>query len=1336
MTSPHAHREPGRRRPSTARALGATGLSVALTLALGVPASFSAANAQTAPQVEGGTSSSEAVSPASRISPGLQKAEGTVAVYVQFKGKGAYEQTQPAAVLSRRQAPENRQAQVQAIAAQVQSQANAVTAVSGAKLMYTTHNAMRGAAIVGDAEQIRALAKRPDVERISPIIAKERMNSGSAIDTKTLATWTRENTGYTGKGVKIAVVDSGVDYTHADFGGPGTVDAYLKAKAMTELPSADSGLIDRAKFIGGVDLVGDDYNASVAEKSTPQPDNNPLDCRPDGFGSGGHGTHVAGSAAGYGVNPDGTTFRGDYTKLTEDQLKNLSIGPGTAPEAQILAIRVFGCYGNSQMVMKALDTVMDPNGDGDFSDRADVVNLSLGGEFAPGDDPESYMIDTMARQGVFTVAAAGNANNYNGVGDTYSDSGSPANAASALSVANAYGSTQPIDRARVTTKTGLEWLQGDYSVNFDYSKATADQLRGEVVAAPKRNRYACEAFTADEAKSLKGKWVYFDWDQDDLTFPCGSKTRFDNVQAAGGVGVVMAGHDERYSIGIGGNTTIPGLRLTASSTKDLEKALAAGPVTVELNQDYKASGRGPHSHAFDLNTSSARGQHGSEGFIKPDLAAPGTEIVSAAVGTGAKGVSFTGTSMATPHVAGIAALVMQAHQDYSPQMVKAALMNGASTTIKNDKGNAYAVDRVGTGMVNARAAVDAKVLAYDAKSPERVSTAFGVLEYTPDAGVQTVQRDIVLDNTDSQAHTYTLSYEASTTIPGVEYSYPQQVSVGAGERKNVTVTVRIDPAQLEKTMDPAMSADQVAQDWTNGQTLIAGKRQYIASASGRLIFSENGREAIRQSIHVAPKPVSKMRVDASRIDYKGVADKESTVTLRGTTLNQGGYRSLLGAFELGETSPRIPTGQLKLPSNQSVDLQYVGAASDAPALKAAGKNPNDGSLFFGISTWSNWDSMHWGRQVQVQIDTTGDSKADYTLEVTREKGLDYPLVKAWSISGNASTLVARYPLNSAWGDTDTNIMDTNTMILGVPLKDLGLTAEKAQTIKYTVQTDTWQNEGNPYVDTTGVIEFSPFKPGLWFTGEGSDVPGLFVDRDGGQLTVHRRNNNTDRQALFLHLHNGTGDLSGRKTANGMASGDRAQVVDVPRTIHDARFKDVPKDNQFYREITWIAARQIDRGYPDGTFRPLQNMDRATMAAYFYRMSGSPQYTAPSSPSFSDVPLNHPYYKEIEWMKAQGITTGWPDGTYRPDASVNRDAMAAFFYRYAGSPAYEAPAQARFTDVPADKQFYREISWLAEQGVTTGWPDGSFRPTEPVHRDAMAAFVYRYGTGVLKESPEA
>ena len=74
-----------------------------------------------------------------------------------------------------------------------------------------------------------------------------------------------------------------------------------------------------------------------------------------------------------------------------------------------------------------------------------------------------------------------------------------------------------------------------------------------------------------------------------------------------------------------------------------------------------------------------------------------------------------------------------------------------------------------------------------------------------------------------------------------------------------------------------------------------------------------------------------------------------------------------------------------------------------------------------------------------------------------------------------------------------------------------------------------------------------------------------------------------------------------------------------------------------------------------------------MAAFFYRMAGSPQFTAPSTLSFKDVPRDHPFYKEIEWMRARGITTGWSDGTFRPNDAVNRDAMAAFFYRYAGSP---------------------------------------------------------------------
>ena len=94
------------------------------------------------------------------------------------------------------------------------------------------------------------------------------------------------------------------------------------------------------------------------------------------------------------------------------------------------------------------------------------------------------------------------------------------------------------------------------------------------------------------------------------------------------------------------------------------------------------------------------------------------------------------------------------------------------------------------------------------------------------------------------------------------------------------------------------------------------------------------------------------------------------------------------------------------------------------------------------------------------------------------------------------------------------------------------------------------------------------------------------------------------------------------------------------------------------------------------------------------------------------------------MAARGITTGYGDGTFRPAASVNRDAMAAFFYRNAGSPQFAAPARAPFADVPADSQFYKEIAWMSSAKLSTGWADGNYRPYDEVSREATAAFFYR------------
>jgi hypothetical protein len=187
------------------------------------------------------------------------------------------------------------------------------------------------------------------------------------------------------------------------------------------------------------------------------------------------------------------------------------------------------------------------------------------------------------------------------------------------------------------------------------------------------------------------------------------------------------------------------------------------------------------------------------------------------------------------------------------------------------------------------------------------------------------------------------------------------------------------------------------------------------------------------------------------------------------------------------------------------------------------------------------------------------------------------------------------------------------------------------------------------------------------------------------------------------------------------------------------FSDVPPSTQFSAEIGWMASTGISTGWIEAngtrTYRPLTPVNRDAMAAFMYRLAGKPAFTAPAVPPFADVPVGTQFYKEITWLAAQGISTGWdePNGTktYRPLDSVNRDAMAAFMYRLAKKPAFTPPADSPFADVPAANQFYKEITWLADQGISTGWtgPNGTktYRPLSPVNRDAMAAFMYRFDT---------
>ena len=187
------------------------------------------------------------------------------------------------------------------------------------------------------------------------------------------------------------------------------------------------------------------------------------------------------------------------------------------------------------------------------------------------------------------------------------------------------------------------------------------------------------------------------------------------------------------------------------------------------------------------------------------------------------------------------------------------------------------------------------------------------------------------------------------------------------------------------------------------------------------------------------------------------------------------------------------------------------------------------------------------------------------------------------------------------------------------------------------------------------------------------------------------------------------------------------------------FSDLTGGQQFLAEMNWMHKQGISTGWAEKngtrTYRPLQSVSREAMAAFMYRLKGSPKFTAPAKSPFTDVSVSNPYYKEISWLASQKISTGWVQKNktkvFRPQAPVDRDAMAAFLYRLSGSPKYTPAKKSPFVDVAVSHQFYKEISWLSAKGISTGWPaaqgKAAYKPTQTVARDAMAAFMKRWAS---------
>jgi len=979
--------------------------------------------------------------------------------------------------------------------------AGARTAAAQPQRLATVTNLVSGALVLGDAAQLRALADDDDVRSVRLVAERTLDNAAQVEFTRALATW--QDTGVLGTDVTVGIIDTGIDYTHADFGGPGTVEAYEAAYGEDGTGPVPAGSFDPAKFLGGHDFAGVDYDASGdGDQLVPVPDENPIDVH-------GHGTHVAGTAAGYGITPDGEAFDGDYSALPS--VLDWPVGPGTAPRAGLYALKVFGdVAGSTSLTTLALDWAADPDGDGAFDDRLDVLNLSLGAAGAPADDPESQQVSELTALGTTVVLSAGNEGDVEDIG------GSPGNGFAGLTVAWSVGKDLAFDGLEVTEASD-PGLVGPYAGQNSVAYSGADVTAP--VAYVGATFDGCTAFSAEQAATVAGKIAYLWWDDDDATRACGSALRFDNATAAGAVGVLLPTELDVFAAGIAGNARVPGFQLTAAATDTLLPEIEAGTLVVHIGPSLALRARQDVA-ADTLSPSSSRGVHGSLGWGKPDVAAPGQQIVSADVGSGSGGTSSNGTSMASPHVAGIAALVREAHPGWSAAQVKAAIVNTATHDVATEVGGEllHGPARVGSGRVDALAAVTNDTLLYNAERPQQTSVSFGVVPLADET--VTLRKAVTVQNLGSTARTYATQVTSSTTSGGATITAaPASLRVPAGGTGIVTLTFTADPATVARDIDPTQQAEQIP----------GLPREFVSQVSGRLVLTSGGTQW-RLPVQGTPRPTTDL--EAADVAFPDPSAGTAELAFSGRDVEADGWYGLATPLVHAADSPRLEALPAGAETSRSTiaagDIRHVGWASTAPAVAAAGGDPTlDGYLGVGIATDGDWAVLGHALTAWVLLDTTGDDEPDVAAIAYKLPDTDYSIVETydWETGDLLAGPELLYPFA---GNIEIGAFDNSTVVVPVPLAALGV--EPGTPVGVWAQMrSTYAFPADGIVDEVGPFTVDPYDPPLWFD---SNIGADFVSQtfDGAVVDVHGGPGAADADVLVLHHLNGTGD--------------RAQVVDV------------------------------------------------------------------------------------------------------------------------------------------------------------------------------------------------
>ncbi len=981
----------------------------------------------------------------------------------------------------------------------------------GAQVLYRVQRVYNGIAVVVDASQIAAIASLKGVKAVHPLVPKVLDNSSSVPLIGAPEAWEMAagNGQATGKGVKIGILDTGVDYIHTDLGGPGTAAAYL-----TNDPTVveSGGAFPNAKVVGGYDFAGDDYNADPTSpyyQPVPHPDPDPMDCV-------GHGTHVAGTVAGKGVQANGTAFSGPYNSAQD--FSSFKVGPGVAPEASLYALRIFGCQGPTEIADQAIEWAVDPNGDGDFSDHLDVINLSLSYPYGTSYDSTAVASNNAALAGVIVVAASGNE------GDTYYVNSSPAVAGRAISVAASVDGASMMDGFEVTAPANVRGSYGAYNAYaFDWSKPVVEA--GLVYIGESGQNTGCNTYSPANASLLAGKIVLQDWSrtgggEDE----CDSTTRVNRAAAAGARGALLAYDRPAVDIPLYGSSAIPAAITSLTVGNTLKDALESGSVTVKLTSAHDGATRYVDANEEDLVlASSARGPSRAGSALKPDITAPGMTIFSAALGSGSGGVSLSGTSMAAAHIAGVMALLRQLHPTWTVEELKALVMDTAQHDLftgLGKTGDEYGLGRVGAGRVDAALSAASQTVVFNGSDPGLVSVSFGAPEVF---GSLTLKKTVKVENKGSTDLTYSLSITNMTQIPGVAFKTVNlsgndlsSLSVPKGGSATFQVQMDADGTQMTHTRDATVQSVPFStlQD-------IPGDRSWLSEASAYLTLTPGAGGAARLPIYAAPRPISKMSAPANL----NVASGTNSFTLSGTEIYQNvafGIKSVASMFELQEASADDPA----IPSYaKNADLKYVGVTADILSVS----NRPAAEAYFAIATQANWATPN-EVEFDVYLDLNLDGQPDYVLfntnygAITGGPPSDVYLTVLCSLSSGNCALEEF--LNAADANTlDTVLFNTNVMVLPVYLSDLGVT-DSTTSFPMAYMVSTYNREVQGPIDSSGVHVFDPLRPGLVFTGGIFGKP-AFPDRNGQSISFKADPaallNAGSQGVLVLHHHNGTGN---------------------------------------------------------------------------------------------------------------------------------------------------------------------------------------------------------------------